>query len=114
MKGLAKIPARRDQYIPQVKSFLPICEGEEVALRCSILLVRDMATASMRRCSDEAHGILDQVQRLAVQYAFTAMGIERLRRLRHELVRLVSCANGLESFAYMSDDPESGGNDAGG
>lgn len=100
-------PAARDKYIPIVTHHLPTCEGQELSIRCSILLVRDQATSSLRRCSDEAHGILTEIQRLATLNAYRSMPLEHLAELRRHLVRLLSCASGLEMFAY-----ELGGSDA--
>lgn len=108
MNAPTNIRSRRDDYVPQVTAILPTCEGKELALRCSILLVRDRATAALRRCSDEACGILQTVERLASIYAFQSMAIERLDELRSELVRLLTCASNLEMFAYKM----AGGQDA--
>lgn len=114
MNASAKVLSRRDDYIPQVKAFVPLCDGEELTLRCSILLARDMATKQMQRCSEESYGILAAIAGLASRYAFAAMPIERLEELRYEIVRLVSCASGIEMFAFKlsSPDAEAGGQDA--
>lgn len=112
MNAPAKVAPSRDRYIPIVKQHLPTCEGKALELRCSLLMTRDNATSSMRRCSDEAHGILAEIQRLATLYAFTSMPIEELAELRYRLGMLVACASGLEMFAYRLQNP--GGANAGG
>lgn len=114
MNAPVKVRSRRDDYIPQVRAFVPLCEGEELTLRCSILLARDMATKQMQRCSDEAYGILAAIAGLASRYAFTPMPRERLEEIRYEIVRLVSCASGIEMFAFKmaSPDTKAGGQDA--
>lgn len=89
-----------------------MCEGEELECRCSLLLIKDKAASSMNRCSDEAHGVLSEVHRLASQYAFEAMPIEELKELRYRLTMLTACASGLEMFAYRLQNP--GGANAGG
>jgi hypothetical protein len=104
----AKIVPTRDRYIPQVKAFVPLCDGEALVVRCSILMMRDQATAGMRRCGDEARPVLNTIMELAGHYAFVTMPIERLQELRKELVRLTMCANALERFAYRLEYPEGG------
>lgn len=111
MNAPAKIPSARDQYRPQVKRFVPGCEGRELELRCSLLLLRDQATSRMRNCSDEAHAVCALIVRLACEYAFATMPLELLEELRYEAVRLGTCASGLEMFAYKL---ATGGQDAGG
>lgn len=106
MNAPANITPTRDRYIPQVKEFVPLCEGEDLTQRCSILMMRDQATAGLRRCSAEAAPILEHIQRVASQYAFTKMPADRLKELRYQLVRLVTCASGLEQFAFRLEYPE--------
>jgi hypothetical protein len=106
-------PPKRSDYAPVVKGLIPLCEGEELQMRCSILLVRDKSLASMRRCSEESHGVLAEVHRLASQYAFEAIPTEELRELRYRLVMLTACASGLEMFAYRLACPDGGANAGG-
>lgn len=100
MNAPAKVAPARDRYIPIVRHHVPLCEGDELSIRCSILYTRDLATAGLRRASDEAAGILTEIQRLATDNAFRRVPIEELTELRAQLVRLLSCASGLEMFAH--------------
>lgn len=110
MNAPAQIRNRaRDAYIPTVQALLPGCEGDELTLRCSILNMRDRATSHLRGCSEDAGPVLQTVELLATRYAFTSMPIEDLKALRYQMVRLVSCASGLEAFAWSY----AGGSDAG-
>jgi len=111
MNAPAKVQPTRNRYAPIVRHHMPGIGKDETELRCSLLLMRDQATSSMRRCSDEAYGILQQVQRLADQYAYARMSFDDLSALRSQLVRLISCASGLEAFAFSL---ATGGTDAGG
>jgi hypothetical protein len=108
----AKIAASRDRYIPIVKNRLPTCDGQALVHRCSILLLGDQASASMRRCSEEAYGILAEVSRLAALYAYASLPIAELSELRHRLGMLTTCASGLEGFAFRLAYP--GGTNEGG
>lgn len=110
MNAPARIASARDRYIPIVTHHMPGCAGDELTFRCSILLLRDQAGSSLRRCSEEAAGVLLQVQRLATLHAYAPMAIEELAELRRQLTRLVSCASGLEMFAFRL----AGGTDEGG
>jgi hypothetical protein len=110
-KVTAAAPAR-DRYRPIVTHHLAGCSGKELGLRCSILLMRDMATSKQRDCSEEAYGILGQISRLATRYAFEIMPVEELESLRYALLRLTAVASDLEQFVYRLEYP--GGSDAGG
>jgi hypothetical protein len=109
--GISRVPQRSD-YEGIVKGLRPLCDGEELMLRCSIMVVRDKAASSMRRCSEQAHGVLSEVHRLASQYALESMPTDELKELRYRLVMLTACASGLEMFAYRLSCL--GGNDEGG
>jgi hypothetical protein len=104
----AHVTPTRDRYIPQVKAFVPLCDGEALTMRCSLLMMRDQATAGMRRCGDEARPVLNTIMELAGHYAFVTMPLDRLKELRTELVRLTMCANALERFAYRLEYPKGG------
>lgn len=109
--GLAKSPAMpspRDVYAPIVRGFLPGVAGRELSLRCSTLLMRDRASAWALHCSEEAYGCLQQIERLAHQYAYTSMSIARLQQLQLAMLRLTSTAAELDDFA-KSGAPEGGG-----
>lgn len=106
------LPKRVAIYEPQVRAFLPGVEGEDLRLRCSILLARDQATRGMTRCSDEARGILAEVQRLSQDAAYARLPIDILRDVRAQLVRLLSCATAIETIAYRIAHPDEGGVDA--
>lgn len=110
----AKTTPSRDRYIPIVKQHLPVCRGKELELRCSLLMMRDKASSSLTRCSDDAYYTLHEVQRLAAAYAYVPMPLDELEQLRYQLLRLTSCASGLEMFAYRLANPNAGGKDEGG
>lgn len=116
MNAPAKIPSARDQYRPQVRRFMPGCEGRELELRCSLLLLRDQATSRMRNCGGEAYDVCALIVRLVCEYALASMPIERLEELRYEAVRLATCASGLDMFAskLCATDEAAGGQNAGG
>jgi hypothetical protein len=86
---------RRDVYIPQVQTMLPGCAGEELRLRCGILLSRDYATARLRSCEGEVEPVLQHIERLATVYGFASMPDDDLKALHYQIVRLFSVASGL-------------------
>lgn len=112
MNAPAKIRSARDDYIPQVRRFVPGCRGRELELRCSLLLSRDQAASAAQRCSREAEGILEHILWLVDEHAFRRMPLDRLEEVREHVVRLVCCASGLESFAFRLAFP--GGRNEGG
>lgn len=104
----------RERYVPIVKHHMPHCDGEELSLRCALLLMRDQAASRLDKCSEEAWPTLNEVNRLATLYAYRRIPLEELRDLRQRLIQLTMCASGLEMFAYRLACPEAGGSNAGG
>lgn len=106
MNAPANVRPARDRYIPVVAHHVPLCKGRELSLRCSILLLRDQATSAARRCSDEAAGILAEIERIGTHYAFARIPTIELEQLRRHLVMLTTSASGLDMFAYRLAHPE--------
>lgn len=102
------VPKRAALYEPQVRAFMPCVSEEELPLRCSILMSRDQATRGLMRCSDEAAGILAEVERLARDAAFARMPLDVLRDVRAQLIRLLSVATGFEMIAHRIAHPDGG------
>lgn len=93
----ATYPSRED-YVPAVRAFCPAAEGEELELRASLLLMRDMSMSTKPRCSEEGWQILDLVERTASRDAFRSMSIAELAEIRRLLIRLVSTASGFDAL----------------
>lgn len=92
------INAARAAYEPAIQRFLPGCEGRELMLRASMMMLRDQAGARMQHCSDEAYGVLQQVQRLGLHHALASMQVEVLDEIRGAMVRLAAQASVLEGI----------------
>lgn len=99
-------PAPRMRYGPMVDQFFPGLLGKERDLRCSIMLMRDQARAVMNHCREEAYPVLEHVSHLANRYALEPMPVPALEALRYQLLRLISCASGLQSFDRPPDAAE--------
>jgi hypothetical protein len=93
-----KPPHPRDRYIPQVQTFCVDCDGEELELRCSLLLIRDAATVASRQHGEHSSPIMCHVDQLAGAYAFRAAPIEALRALRTNLGHLIRIATSLDQM----------------
>ena len=103
------INPQRAAYEPAVRNLLPGCEGDELLLRSSMMLLRDQAANRMKHCSDEAYGVLQQVQRLGSDHALTSMPVDALASVRRAMVRLSAQASDLEAiFGTWSYDLEQG------
>lgn len=113
MNAPAVIIPARDRYIPIVRHHVPHCDGRELVLHCSILFLRDQASSAARGCSDEALGILCEIERLATLFAFARIPVARLEELRAQLLRLTAAASGIEMFAYRLAFPDGGANAGG-
>ena len=96
----------RRMYVPVVQTFLPGVSGTELALRCSMLLMRDRASARARHCHPDALGTLQEIQRLVCQHGLGfSTDQDRLGSLRHALVHLLAAATCLDEF-QLSDWPQ--------
>lgn len=100
---------RRQQYEPTVRALMPGAEGDELDVRCSLLLMRDCSTSAKNSCSEEAWPILDQVERLTSRFAFQAMPIEDLVELRRVLRLVVAAAANLDAWATPGKDSDGRG-----
>lgn len=103
----APLPPRAP-YLARLDMLLPGRDEKERELRSSLMLMRDRAGAAMNHCCDEAYPLLAQVAHLAGFHAFAPMPIEALESLRYQLVRLTSCAAGMETFAQLRSRPGDG------
>lgn len=90
-----RAPVRSD-YEPIVRGLLPTCQGEELQLRASLLLMRDRARATKAIACESAWALLDIVDREASAMAFQSMKIEDLREVRRLCVRCVATASGFD------------------
>jgi hypothetical protein len=99
----------RDDYAPTVRALMPGSDGEDMEIRCSLLLMRDCATSAKRYCSEEAWPVLDHVERLASHYAFKHMPLDRFTELRAAMRKLVAAAGALDEAT--KDQPARGGMD---
>lgn len=93
-----------ERYGQTVQTFLPGCVGDELLYRCGLLRQRDHATAILNSVQGETVPILLVVISLATAHAFAPMPIERLKRIRYEGARLISCAGGIEIALAGAND----------
>lgn len=94
--GVFRSP-RREDYEPIVRGLRPLCDGEELMLRTSLLLMRDRAMATKNHACEPAWIILDVVERTASDNAMNSrVGLEDLRELRRLCVSCVMAANGFD------------------
>lgn len=108
MNAHTPIP-RRESYEPTVRALMPGSEGEDLEIRCALLLMRDCAMTAKLACAEEAFPLMEQVERIASRYAFQAMPLDDLRALRDAMRKLVAAAATMEDWA----NPTSGkGTDA--
>ncbi len=89
-------PPRREDYEPIVKGLMPYCSGEELMIRCSLLLMRDRALATKPVASASGWALLDIVEKEANEVALRGMDIENLREFRRLCIRCVSTASGFD------------------
>lgn len=101
MNDQATLPTRppcRSDYEPIVKGLRPLCDGEELMLRSSLLLMRDRAMATKQVACQPSYMLLEVVERIASENALNHLiDIDTLRELRALCVRTVTCASGFDA-----------------
>jgi hypothetical protein len=108
----ARISLPRDAYIPAVTRLMPSVHGDELSLRCSLMLMRDQASSALRRCTEDAFGLLTALEALATRYVFQEMTVDELKQVRWMLVSLTATASSVNGFALGRLAPPAGGENA--
>jgi hypothetical protein len=93
------MPPSRERYAPTVSALMPGSMGEDLEIRCSLLLTRDCAMSAKLDCGEEAFPVMEQIERIASRYAFQPMPLDDLRGLRDALRKLVAAAATIEDWA---------------
>ena len=96
-------PPRREDYEPLVKGLRPLCDGEELTLRSSLLLMRDraMATKARETTCAPSWALLDVVERVASECAMNHhLGLEELRELRRLCLNCVASAASFDALFH--------------
>jgi hypothetical protein len=92
-------PPKREDYEPIVKGLRPLVDGEELDLRCSLLLMRDRAIATKNTVSAPAWQLLDVVQCETSDNALNwRVDIEGLRELRRLCANCIAAAASFEAL----------------
>jgi hypothetical protein len=96
--GVSRAPTRSD-YEPIVRGLRPLCGGEELELRTSLLLMRDRAMATKLRASEYAWGLLDVVERVGADHAMNhKVDVESLREMRRICLNIVCAASSFDAM----------------
>jgi hypothetical protein len=98
----AQLPVRvprRSDYEPLVKAMRPLCSGEELELRASLLLMRDRAMATKKIACTPAWALLDVVENVANESALSfAVSVDQLRELRRLCLNCVCAASSFDTL----------------
>jgi hypothetical protein len=98
----AQLPVRvprRSDYDPIVKGLKPLCAGEELELRTSLLLMRDRAMATKPNACEPSWHLLDVVENVTRETALNPrMDLEQLRELRRLCVMCVCNASSFDTL----------------
>ncbi len=118
MSVAALVPATspRDRYLRTLDSLMPELPLRERDMRCSIMMMRDQAAVAMNHCGADAYPVLAAVAKIAETYSFHPLEPDALAALRYQLVRLLTCASGLETINELiagEDDMGDAGASAG-
>jgi hypothetical protein len=96
--GVAR-PPRREDYEPIVRGLRPLCDGEELMLRTSLLLMRDRAMATKMRASEYAWQLLDVVERVGADHAMNhRVDVESLREMRRICLNIACAASSFDAM----------------
>ena len=92
-------PPRRADYVSIVRGLKPLCHGEELDLRCSLLLMRDQAMGRKNVACEPAWLILDVIERIATDNALHhKVKLDDLRELRRIALNLACAASSLDTL----------------
>jgi hypothetical protein len=91
-------PPRRSDYESIVKGLRPLCDGEELMLRTSLLLMRDRAIATKPISCESSWALLDIVDRETSDAAFRSLSLDDLRELRRLCIQCVMTASGFDGL----------------
>lgn len=84
-------------------------EGEaKMACRVAIAILRDRASAGIRRCSDASYGVLTEIERQATHAVFSPRDARGLYLIRAALTSMIDCASMLESANKPARKPSHG------
>jgi hypothetical protein len=96
--GVARPPQRSD-YEPIIKGLRPLCDGEELMLRSSLMLMRDRAIATKSRACEPAWLLLDVVERVGAEHAMNhRVDVESLREMRRICLNIVCAASSFDAM----------------
>jgi hypothetical protein len=92
-------PPRKEDYFAIVQGLRPLCEGEELQLRASLLLMRDRAMATKKSACEPSWGLLEVVERLANENAMNhRVKLDDLREIRRVCLNIVCAASSLDTL----------------
>jgi hypothetical protein len=92
-------PPRRSDYEPIVKGLRPLCDGEELTLRSSLMLMRDQAIATKMHACEASWQLLDVVERVAAEVALNhRVDVESLREFRRLCIQCVLAASSFDTL----------------
>jgi hypothetical protein len=90
---------RREDFFSVVKAMRPLCDGEELELRASLLLMRDRAIATKQVACTPAWALLDVVENVANESALSfAISRDQLRELRRLCLSCVCAASSFDTL----------------
>lgn len=98
--GISRTP-RREDYEPIIKGLRPHCDGEELTLRSSLLLMRDRSIATKQAACAPAWALLDVVERVASECALNhKLHVDELRELRRLCLNCVASASSFDALFH--------------
>ena len=110
--GVAR-PPRRSDYEQIVRGLRPHVGEEELTLRSSLLLMRDMAMGRKNSACEPAWMILDVIERIATENGMNhRVDVETLRELRRICLSCACAASSLDTLFAPPLPLDQGGADA--
>lgn len=104
-------PHPRKAYEAAVRLFLPDCAGRQLATRCQLMLMRDVALnqrIANTQATDVERHVSESIERYASRAALTPMSDERLGAIRQNIARMAKFLTGMDcaSVREFWDDLE--------
>lgn len=100
---------RREDYEPIVKAMRPHCQGEEMMLRSSLLLMRDRAVSTKQVACSPSWAMLDVVERESGEAALSFnITTDELREIRRICILVIGHAREFDALYCRRFSPSQG------
>lgn len=103
MNAQTNLPKGLSAHKQTVRAMLPNVVGEELELRCRLLVARNTASFALSRQvrEEDAQGLLVEIDALAARYAFADLDTDQIKKLLEGLRLMMRATAFLNEFTDL-------------